>query len=278
MLRTSGLTKEFGGLTAVDDVDFALEDGELCSLIGPNGAGKTTFFNLLTGVLTPTAGSVEVRDGDAEGGWRDVTDATPYETADLGLHRSYQITNVFPTSTVLENVRVAAQAASGDSAKLWRNAGAFEEHVEEAHAILDRVGLADEAHTTAESLSHGAKRQLEVAVALAGDPDVLLLDEPNAGVSSESVDEIIDLIEDVATDHAVLLVEHNMDIVMNVSDRVVVLNQGEVIAEGEPQAVRNDPTVQEAYLGGYEAGSLDDEKDAESPAGDSASDPEEGTA
>ncbi|WP_435179777.1 ABC transporter ATP-binding protein [Halorussus sp. AFM4] len=273
MLRTSGLTKEFGGLTAVSDVDFALDDGELCSLIGPNGAGKTTFFNLLTGVLTPTRGTIEVRDG---GDWRDVTDATPYETASLGLHRSYQITNVFPTSTVLENVRVAAQAASDDSFKLWRNAGAFEEHIEEAYAILDRVGLADEAETPAESLSHGAKRQLEVAVALAGDPDVLLLDEPNAGVSSESVGEIIDLIEDVATDHAVLLVEHNMDIVMNVSDRVVVLNQGAVIAEGDPAEVRNDPTVQEAYLGGYEAGSLD--RDRETPTEETGADPEEGAA
>jgi branched-chain amino acid transport system ATP-binding protein len=292
MLRTSGLTKEFGGLTAVDDVDFALDENELCSLIGPNGAGKTTLFNLLTGVLTPTEGSVEVRDGEAESGeradssrtssdesdgrWRDITDATPYETASLGLHRSYQITNVFPTSPVLENVRVAAQAASSDSAKFWRNAEAFEEHVEEAHAILDRVGLAHEAQTTAESLSHGAKRQLEVAVALAGDPDVLLMDEPNAGVSSESVGRIIDLIEDVATDHAVLLVEHNMDIVMNVSDRIVVLNQGAVIAEGEPQAVRNDPTVQEAYLGGYEAGSLS--SDPEPTTEDAGTDPEEGTA
>ncbi|MFC4449453.1 ABC transporter ATP-binding protein [Halorussus aquaticus] len=276
MLRTSGLTKQFGGLTAVDDVDFALGEGELCSLIGPNGAGKTTFFDLLTGVLTPTAGTIEVRDRE---GWRDVTDATPYETASLGLHRSYQITNVFPTSTVLENVRVAAQAASGDAAKFWRNAGAFERHVEEAHRILDRVGLSAEAHTTAESLSHGAKRQLEVAIALAGDPDVLLLDEPNAGVSSESVGRIIDLIEDVASDHAVLLVEHNMDIVMNVSDRVVVLNQGAVIAEGEPEAVRNDPTVQEAYLGGYEAGSLGDtESDSDPTADDAGADPEEGTA
>ncbi|UPV99452.1 ABC transporter ATP-binding protein [Halorussus gelatinilyticus] len=275
MLRTSGLTKEFGGLTAVDDVDFALEDGELCSLIGPNGAGKTTFFNLLTGVLTPTRGTVEVRR--ESGGWRDVTDATPYETANLGLHRSYQITNVFPTSTVLENVRVAAQAASNDGAKLWRNAKAFEAHREEARAILDRVGLADEADTAAESLSHGAKRQLEVGIALAGDPDVLLMDEPNAGVSSESVDRIIDLIEDVATDHAVLLVEHNMDIVMNVSDRVVVLNQGAVIAEGTPEEVRGDPTVQEAYLGGYEAGSLDaDETATDSP--DAGTDAEEGTA
>ncbi|WP_115864939.1 ABC transporter ATP-binding protein [Halorussus litoreus] len=263
MLRTSGLTKQFGGLTAVDDVDLALDSDELCSLIGPNGAGKTTFFDLLTGVLTPTEGTIEVRDGD---GWRDVTDATPYETADYGLHRSYQITNVFPTSTVLENVRIAAQAASDDGWKLWRNAGAFERHVEEAHRILDRVDLAEEAHTPAESLSHGAKRQLEVGIALAGEPDVLLLDEPNAGVSSESVDRIIDLIEDVATDHAVLLVEHNMDIVMNVSDHVVVLNQGSVIAEGSPDEVRGDPAVQEAYLGGYEPGSLGADSDADSPA------------
>ncbi|WP_135828865.1 ABC transporter ATP-binding protein [Halorussus halobius] len=278
MLRTSGLTKEFGGLTAVDDVDLALEEGELCSLIGPNGAGKTTFFNLLTGVLTPTRGTIEVRDGD---GWRDITDSTPYETAALGLHRSYQITNVFPTSTVLENVRIAAQAASDDGRKLWRNADAFEAHVEEAHRILDRVDLAHEADTPAESLSHGAKRQLEVGIALAGDAEVLLLDEPNAGVSSESVDRIIDLIEDVATDHAVLLVEHNMDIVMNVSDRVVVLNQGAVIAEGSPDEVQGDPAVQEAYLGGYEPGSLDAQSEA-GPESDAsppeASDSEEGTA
>jgi branched-chain amino acid transport system ATP-binding protein len=204
-----------------------------------------------------------------------VTDATPYETAALGLHRSYQITNIFPTSTVLENVRVAAQAASSDSARLWRNAEAFEAHREEASAILDRVGLAEEAHATAENLSHGEKRQLEVAITLAGDPDVLLLDEPNAGVSSESVDQIIDLIEDVATDHAVLLVEHNMDIVMNVSDRIVVLNQGAVIADGTPEEVRGDPAVQEAYLGGYEAGSLSAAADK---GADASSDPEEGEA
>jgi branched-chain amino acid transport system ATP-binding protein len=247
MLRTRGLTKRFGGLTAVDDVDFVLGD-ELCSLIGPNGAGKTTFFDLLTGALEPTAGTIELGGENPQ----EVTGAAPHETAAAGLHRSYQITNVFPTSTVLENVRIAAQAHGSDSFKLWRNAGSFDRYVDEAHAILERVGLADAADTVAATLSHGEKRQLEVAIALAGDPDVLLLDEPNAGVSSESVDEIIALIDDVADDHAVLLVEHNMDIVMNVSERVVVLHQGAIIADGDPETVRNDPAVQEAYLGGYE--------------------------
>ena len=252
MLRTRGLTKEYGGLTAVDDVDFDLGD-ELCSLIGPNGAGKTTFFDLLTGTQAPTAGTVELRDGDD---WVDVTDASPDETATMGVHRSYQITNTFPTSTVLENVRVAAQAHGADRATFWRNVDTYEEYTEEAYAVLERVGLDDRAGDLARSLSHGAGRQLEVAIALAGDPDVLLLDEPNAGVSSESVDDIVALIEDVAADHAVLLVEHNMDIVMEVSDRVVALNRGEVIADDDPAAVRADPAVQEAYLGGYEPGDL----------------------
>ena len=250
MLRTRGLTRRFGGLVAVDHVDFELGGDELCSLIGPNGAGKTTFFNLLTGVLSPSDGAVELRADD--GGWREVTDASPAATARLGVHRSYQITNVFPTVSVLENVRVAAQADADTGRQFHRNVGVFDEHYEEAYEILERVGLADEAHTTAESLSHGAARQLEVAIALAGDPDVLLLDEPNAGVSSESVDRIVDLIEDVATDHAVLLVEHNMDIVMNVSDRVVVLDRGSVIADGPPAAVRDNDDVRQAYLGGYE--------------------------
>jgi branched-chain amino acid transport system ATP-binding protein len=287
MLRTRGLTKEFGGLTAVDSVDFELGD-ELCSLIGPNGAGKTTFFDLLTGVLEPTAGTVELRRGAAASGasdgsagagtgeWVDVTGVSPAETATMGIHRSYQITNVFPTASVLENVRVAAQAHGEHRATFWRNVDAYDEYVEEAHEILDRVGLADRAADPAGDLSHGAGRQLEVAIALAGDPDVLLLDEPNAGVSSESVDDIIALIEDVAEDHAVLLVEHNMDIVMEVSDRVVVLNRGEVIADDDPAAVREDPAVREAYLGGYEPGELDASGPQESTEDDGSNDADAG--
>jgi branched-chain amino acid transport system ATP-binding protein len=252
MLRTTALTKQFGGLTAVDSVDFEL-DSRLTSLIGPNGAGKTTFFNLLTGALEPSDGSIELERPD---GWVDITDRTTHETAQLGVHRSYQITNVFPTTPVLENVRIAEQAHSDDSVRFWRNVGAFEEHYERAHEILDRVGLDGKAEEPAENLSHGEKRQLEVGIALAGDPDVLLLDEPNAGVSTEDVDDVRRIIEDVATDHAVLLVEHNMDLVMEVSERIVVLNQGAVIADGEPEAIRGDPEVQDAYLGGYEPGDL----------------------
>ncbi|MDZ7701365.1 MAG: ABC transporter ATP-binding protein [Halobacteriales archaeon] len=248
-LRTRSLTREFGGLTAVDAVDFELGGDELCSLIGPNGAGKTTFFNLLTGTLEPTAGTIEFR---RDGSWHDLTEAPVHRTARMGIHRSYQLTNVFPNSTVRENVRIAAQAHGSDSMRLWRNVGGFDAYLEEAEDVLERVGLAGKAELPATSLSHGERRMLEIAIALAGDPDVLLLDEPNAGVSSDGIEEIIALIEDVAEDHAVLLVEHNMDVVMSVSDRIVVLHQGSVIADGTPAEVRDDEAVQEAYLGGYE--------------------------
>jgi branched-chain amino acid transport system ATP-binding protein len=265
LLETEGLTKRFGGITAVDGVDFALEAGELCSIIGPNGAGKTTFFNLLTGVLEPSDGRIRFdppgsdgggrggsADGDGTGSALDITAASPDETALAGIHRSYQITNLFPTLSVLENVRVAAQAGRGnDSWKLWRNVSDFEDHYAEATDILERVGLAGEAETATQNLSHGEKRSLEIGVALAGDPDLLLLDEPTAGVSSEGVDEVVALIEDVAADHSVMLIEHNMEVVMDISDRIAVLHRGELIADGPPEDVRGDETVQEAYLGGY---------------------------
>ena len=264
LLSTSGLTKEFGGITAVNDVEFTLKEGELCSVIGPNGAGKTTFFNLLTGVLEPTDGTIEFApsdqpaDGADENGVIDITDAPPHETALLGLHRSYQITNVFPTLSVLENVRIAVQAHRGsDSWRFWRNVHAFDDHFAEAEAILERIGLDHYADRPAQNLSHGEKRNLEIGIALAGEPDLLLLDEPTAGVSSEDVSQVTDIIEDVAADHAIMLIEHNMDVVMGISDRVVVLNQGELIADGEPAEIRESEAVQRAYLGGYEEGASD---------------------
>lgn len=248
MLRTQALTKQYGGLTAVDSVDFELADDELCSLIGPNGAGKTTFFDLLTGRTTPTTGTITLRQ---DGAWQDITDEPAAETAGLGLHRSFQITNVFPQSTVVENVRIAAQAPGSNNFRGWRNVRSFPDHVTEANEILDRIGLAEHADEPAAALSHGQLRQLEVGIALAGDPDILLLDEPTAGVSSDGLGLIMELIEDISQDHAILLVEHNMDVVMNVSERIVVLNQGQIIADGPPDEIRGDERVQEAYLGGY---------------------------
>jgi len=271
LLRTQGLTKHFGGVTAVDDVSLSVSTGETVALIGPNGAGKTTFFNLLTGSLAPSAGTVEFR---RDGEWVDVTDYGTHETAQAGIHRSYQVTNIFPTSTVRENVRVAAQAHGSDTHRFWRHANDFDAYHEEAARILERVGLGALADRPAQALSHGEKRNLELAIALAGEPDLLLLDEPAAGVSSESVDDVVDLIRDVARDHAVLLVEHNMDVVMDLADRITVLHRGARIADGDPEAVRADERVREAYLGGY--GSDDDADGATDAAADE--DPGDGDA
>lgn len=247
LLETEGLTKRFGGIVAVDEVDFSLETDQLCSVIGPNGAGKTTFFNLLTGSLTPTSGKIRYR---TDGEFVDITDSRPDETAQLGLHRSFQITNIFPLSSVLENVRIAVQAHKGnDSWRFWRNVRTFDDHYEESYELLERVGLYEQAERPAETLSHGEKRQLEVAIALAGKPDVLLLDEPTSGVSSEDVSRVVSLLEDISTDHTILLIEHNMDVVMDISDRILVLHQGSVIADDTPEEIRDSAAVQRAYLG-----------------------------
>jgi branched-chain amino acid transport system ATP-binding protein len=243
MIRTEGLTRYFGGVSAVQDVDFELNGDELCSIIGPNGAGKTTFFDLLTGGLEPSSGTVELRE---EGDWVDVTGMSVSEVASHGVQRSYQITNLFPSNTVLENVRVAAQR--DDGYKFWRNVAGFGEHREKAQEVLDFVGLAEHADKEARNLSHAEKRRLEMAVALGGDPDLLLLDEPTAGVSSEEIDDVTDLIRDISDDHHVMFIEHNMDVVMGISDRVVVFNRGEVIADGTPEDVKENEEVQEAYL------------------------------
>ncbi|MBI4671009.1 MAG: ABC transporter ATP-binding protein [Chloroflexi bacterium] len=244
ILETQHLRKEFGGLVAVEDVSIRVQRGALHSIIGPNGAGKTTLFNLLSGVLKPTFGRVIVRG-------RDVTDLPTWRMAHLGLGRSYQITNVFPNLTVLENVRLAAQAMGHDNWKLWRSAGQFQQYEQRAREIIERVGLKEKTNAAANTLAHGDKRKLELEIILAQNPEILLLDEPTAGMASEQVPDLMKLIAEVrkSGDKTILLVEHNMDIVMNVSDRITVMHHGRVLAEGTPKEIAANEQVQKAYLG-----------------------------
>ncbi|MFB6090789.1 MAG: ABC transporter ATP-binding protein [Halobellus sp.] len=248
LLRTDGLTKRFGEFTAVDDVDLAVERGEFRSVIGPNGAGKTTLFNLISGAMTPTAGSITL-------GGRDLTDLAPAERVAAGLARSFQLTTVFDGLPVRENVRLAAQAAAYDglsrAQQLFSDPSRFDDVNRRTAAVLDDLGLTDVAETRASDLSYGDRRRLEVGLVLATDPEVVLLDEPTAGMGSDETDETIELIREVLADRTVVLVEHNVDLVLRVSDRITTLGNGRVIATGTPEEIASDPDVQEAYLGGY---------------------------
>ena len=241
LLRTEALTRAFGSLIAVDRVDVAVRRGELRSIIGPNGAGKTTFFRLISGETTPTSGRVWF-------GQREITGLPQHAVARLGMTKSYQITNVFPHLSVLENVRVAAQSHER-SFNFWSRAAALSGVRDKAEAILQEVGLRDKRARTAAHLSHGEKRHLELGIALAGDPTLLLLDEPTAGMSPEETDETIHLIRRIAQGRTVILVEHKMKVVMKISDRITVLHQGQVLAEGTPDEIRANERVQQTYLG-----------------------------
>jgi branched-chain amino acid transport system ATP-binding protein len=241
LLRTEGLTRAFGSLVAVDRVDITVRRGELRSIIGPNGAGKTTFFRLIAGEVRPTAGRIWF-DG------RDITGLPQHRIARLGVAKSYQITNIFPRLTVLENVRVAAQGPAR-AFDFWSRADRRAEIRHHARAVLDRVGLGAKAHRLAAHLSHGEKRHLELAIALASDPLLLLLDEPTAGMSPEETEETMRLIRELAEGRTVVLVEHKMKVVMKVSDRITVLHQGQVLAEGTPDEIRANAAVQQTYLG-----------------------------
>jgi branched-chain amino acid transport system ATP-binding protein len=247
VLRTSDLTKQFGQMTAVDGLDLAVEEGEFRSLIGPNGAGKTTTFDMITGALAPTEGTVEFRGAE-------VTGLPPHERARRGMGRSFQLTNVFPGLTVRENVRLAAQAVNREDISRWdamfRDKESFETIADRTDAVLDRVGLSDRAGAHAETLAYGDQRRLEIGIVLADDPSVVLLDEPTAGMSGEESRETIDLIEDVLADQSLLLIEHDIDLVMEVSDRITVLTRGEELATGTPAEIAADEAVREAYLGG----------------------------
>jgi len=244
ILETRGLRKEFGALVAVDDVSIQVRAGTIHSVIGPNGAGKTTFFNLLTRNVEPTAGRVYFKG-------RDITRLPVHRRAHLGMGRSFQITNIFPNLTVLENVRLAVQSLGRDNFRLLSHYRRFRRYEERAREIVEQVGLSPQALFLARMLPHGGQRKLELGMILAPDPDLLLLDEPTAGMAAEQVPELITLIRQVqqAGRKTVILVEHNMNVVMSISDRITVMHQGRVLAEGTPAEIAANEVVQSAYLG-----------------------------
>ncbi len=242
ILETRGLTKEFKGFIAVKDVGLKIKRGTIHALIGPNGAGKTTCFNLLTHFLDPTRGSIFFNG-------RDITGSKPSSIARMGLVRSFQISAVFPHLTVLENVRIGLQRKRGASFDFWRSERVLDALNDRARELIDAVGLADFESAVAVELPYGRKRALEIATTLALDPEMMLLDEPTAGMTHADVERISGLIRRVAANRTVLMVEHNLSVVSNLSDRITVLARGEILAEGDYEAVSKNPSVVEAYLG-----------------------------
>ncbi|MBL8511976.1 MAG: ABC transporter ATP-binding protein [Betaproteobacteria bacterium] len=246
ILETRQLTKEFRGFTAVDRVDLKVRRGSIHALIGPNGAGKTTFFNLLTKFLVPTAGNILYNGVD-------ITAAKPAEVARLGLIRSFQISAVFPHLTVLENVRVGLQRKLGTSFHFWKSEKSLSHLNERAMALLAEVDLTSFADTRTVELPYGRKRALEIATTLAVDPELMLLDEPTQGMGHEDVGRVVELIRKVSANRTVLMVEHNMNVIANLSDTITVLARGSVLAEGNYETVSQNPQVLEAYVGTTEA-------------------------
>jgi branched-chain amino acid transport system ATP-binding protein len=244
ILATRNLGLDIGGATIVADVSLEVAEGEFLGIIGPNGAGKTSLFNLLTGLYRPTRGSVEL-DG------RDITHASPNRRTHAGLGRTFQISSVFPRLSALENVRLAAEAGIGGTARIWRRAAGFRAALERSRWALGRVGLSAKERTAAGALGHGDKRKLELAMILARDPRVVLLDEPMAGVSVEDVPGLVEVVKSVQADEGktVLMVEHHIEVVTGVADRIAVMHHGSLLACDTPAAVMANATVQEAYVG-----------------------------
>lgn len=248
-LVVHGLSKVFGALLAVDDVSLEVQDGHLHSLIGPNGAGKTTVFNCISGFLRPAGGQVLLKG-------LDVTAWPPHRLVAAGLARTFQITKVFGDLTVIENVALAARSRRGRNLQMWRHARNAADAQADAEEILNLLGLAERAASNADHLAHGDKRVLEIAIALALRPQLLMLDEPTAGMSAGETERIGELIRGIAKRTSVLLVEHDMEMVLGISDEITVMTQGRVIASGSPDAVSRDPHVQDAYLGAIDARNL----------------------
>jgi branched-chain amino acid transport system ATP-binding protein len=242
ILETRGLTKEFKGFVAVQNVSLKIRRGSIHALIGPNGAGKTTCFNLLTHFLEPTRGQI-LYNG------REITGASPAHIARMGLVRSFQISAVFPHLSVLENVRIALQRKRGASFDFWRALRVLDGLNGQARELINAVGLAEFEDTAAVELPYGRKRALEIATTLALDPEMMLLDEPTAGMAHQDVERISALIKKAAQNRTVLMVEHNLSVVEHLSDRITVLQRGEILAEGDYQTVSANPEVIQAYLG-----------------------------
>jgi branched-chain amino acid transport system ATP-binding protein len=244
ILVTKDLGLDIGGATIVAEVGLEVGEGELLAVIGPNGAGKTTLFNLVSGLTTPTSGRVVLAGVD-------ITGQPPYRRTREGIGRTFQVSNVFPQLSALENARLAAEAAIGGTMRIWRQAVRVREAVERALWALGRVGLAGKERVPAGLLSHGDKRKLELAMLLAGEPKVLLLDEPMAGVSMENVPELVELIRSVHADEGktILMVEHHMEVVTGLAQRIAVMHHGRLLAVDTPDAIMRNPTVQQAYLG-----------------------------
>ncbi|MFB9146811.1 ABC transporter ATP-binding protein [Halomonas alkalicola] len=242
ILETRGLTKEFRGFTAVDDVNLQVQEGHIHALIGPNGAGKTTVFNLLTKFLPPTRGEILYRG-------QPITGMKANEIARMGLVRSFQISAVFGHMTAMENVRVALQRPMGTSFHFWKSERTLDHLNDRAIELLEEVGLRDYADVLTVEMPYGRKRALEVATTLAMDPTLMLLDEPTQGMGAEDVDRIVELIRRVARGRTVLMVEHNLSVVSRLCDRITVLARGAVLAEGDYATVSADPRVKEAYMG-----------------------------
>lgn len=244
-LTVSSLTKRFGGLTAVNNVSLQVDKGKLHAVIGPNGAGKSTLIHLLSGDLQASGGSIHLRG-------RDITNLAQDERSRAGIGRSYQKTNIFPGFTVLENCRLAAQSREPHAFNLFRRATSYREVMGAAEQVLEAVGLAHRAQVSAGFLSHGEQRQLEIAMSLATQPEVLLLDEPLAGMGAEEAAKMVELLHALAVGHAILLVEHDMDAVFALADTLTVMVNGCVLASGTSEEIRNSPEVQRAYLGSEE--------------------------